>query len=353
MLTYRNLNASVAAAVDALEPRADDVLVGWVPLYHDLGLIRFVVDPIFFGLTTHLIEPSLPTLPSWIETISAVGGTITAAPDFAYRLAARLVNPARVDLRRLRLATNGGEAVRTATIRAFETRFNCPGVVRPGYGMAEATLGVSTLPAGAPVDIDASGAVSCGPPLGNIGVRVLDDEDRECDAGERGRVFVSGPAVFAGYLNDTVSTSAVLRDGWFDTGDDGALDARGQLYIHGRRRAMIKRAGASIAPREIEEVVDEISGVRRSAAIGVETHADALTEDIVVVVEIDRRIDAGSQAGLRELIAERVREVIGARPHDVLLVAPAVIPLTGSGKIRYGALKDAWAALRDQVVARE
>jgi acyl-CoA synthetase (AMP-forming)/AMP-acid ligase II len=158
--------------------------------------------------------------------------------------------------------------------------------------------------------------------------------------------------VFAGYLNDPASTAAVLSDGWLETGDDGAIDEAGYLYIHGRRRAMIKRAGASIAPREIEEVVDELPGVRRSAAIGIEARADSVTEDVVVIAEVERGVAAARRLDLREAIAAAVRDAVGARPHDVLLVAPNAIPRTASGKIRYGILKQDWALLRDQPLAR-
>jgi fatty-acyl-CoA synthase len=294
----------------------------------------------------------MPTLPTWIETISAAGGTITAAPDFAYRLAARLVDPARVNLSTLRIATSGGEVVRLSTIRQFESRFNCPGVVRPGYGMAETTLGVTTLKTGEPLLVDRSGAVSNGRLLRAVEVRILDASGTACPPGESGRIVVKGPTVFAGYLNDPASTAAVLSDGWLETGDDGAIDEAGYLYIHGRRRAMIKRAGASIAPREIEEVVDELPGVRRSAAIGIEARADSVTEDVVVIAEVERGVAAARRLDLREAIAAAVRDAVGARPHDVLLVAPNAIPRTASGKIRYGILKQDWALLRDQPLAR-
>jgi fatty-acyl-CoA synthase len=294
----------------------------------------------------------MPTLPTWIETISAAGGTITAAPDFAYRLAARLVDPARVNLRTLRIATSGGEVVRLATIRQFESRFSCPGVIRPGYGMAETTLGVSTLRTGEPLLVDRSGAVSNGRPFRLLEVRILDEQGGACPRGQSGRIVVKGAAVFTGYFDDPSSTSAVLNEGWLETGDDGAIDENGYLYIHGRRRAMIKRAGASIAPREIEEIVDELPGVRRSAAIGVEAHADSLTEDVVVIAEVERGIADAARAILREAIATAVRDAIGARPHDVVLVAPNAIPRTPSGKIRYGALKEDWASLRAQALAR-
>ena len=126
------------------------VLVTWVPHWHDLGLVNCVVRTVLHGVPCHVVSPSIGTIRLWFETISAVRGTMSGAPDFALRLAARLVDPRRVDLSSLRAITNGGEPVRATTVEGFERRFGIPGTVCPGYGLAEATLGVSTqLPGGA------------------------------------------------------------------------------------------------------------------------------------------------------------------------------------------------------------
>lgn len=337
MLRHRNVMAAVGNAFEYLEPVTSDIFVGWLPLYHDLGLIRFVMESMYFGCPAYLIEPSMPTLPSWLETIGEVGGTITAAPDFAYRLAVRLVAPDRVNLRSLRIATNGGEVVRTSTIDAFETTFDIPGRTRPGYGLAETTLGVATTTARDERRVDATGAVSCGRPRADV--RIVDADGRPQAAGERGRILVSGDIVFAGYLRDPEGTAEVLKDGWLDTGDDGALDADGNLYVHGRRRAMIKRAGATIAPREIEEIIDDMTHVRRSAAVGVVTGDDAATEQVVLVVEVERQTTADEKAALRADILAAVRASVGFLPHDVVFVAPGAIPRSPTGKIQYDTLK--------------
>jgi acyl-CoA synthetase (AMP-forming)/AMP-acid ligase II len=351
MLRHRNVMTSVRAAHRVLAPRSDDVFVGWIPLYHDLGLVRFVFEAIYFGVGTYLVEPSLATIPTWMETIARVGGTITAAPDFAYRLCTRLIDKDRLDLRSLRIATSGGEAVRLTTIRAFEEHFRRPGVVRPGYGLAVATLAICTLAEGDPLRVDSSGAVSCGRLFDEADVRIVDDDGRPCGVGERGRIQVRGPLVFAGYLHDPAATAEVLRDGWLDSGDDGAFDAEGYLYVRGRRRAMIKRGGASIAPREIEEIADDIPGVRRSAAIGIEPDAIALTEEVVVVVEVARQATDAERQTIRERVAERVRAALGFAPYDVVLVPPNAIPRTASGKIQYGELRQTWRGHRRQAVS--
>jgi acyl-CoA synthetase (AMP-forming)/AMP-acid ligase II len=338
-LTHGNVMASVRAAREALDPSRRDVLVGWLPLHHDLGLVRLVFEAIYFGAPSYLLEASMSALPTWLETITRVRGTITAAPDFAYRIVGRLVDPRRVDLASLRIATNGGEVVRHASIRAFEQLFETPGVVQPGYGLAEATLGVAIVRPGGRLRVDASGTVSCGLPLKDVGVRIADEAGRARPAGEPGRILVHGPTVFKGYWRDPDATAEVLRAEWLDTGDLGSMDADGELYVLGRTRAMIKRAGATIAPREIEELVDELPGVRRSAAVGVRTDERAVTDEVHVVVEVERSVRSNGRDELTAAIVETIRRTLGFAPRDVRLVSPGAIPRTATGKTQYGELR--------------
>jgi acyl-CoA synthetase (AMP-forming)/AMP-acid ligase II len=338
-LRHRNVMASVRAAREALDPFPRDVLVGWLPLHHDLGLVRFVFEPVYFGTPSYLLDASMAALPTWLETITRVGGTITAAPDFAYRIVGRLVDPRRIDLRSLRIATNGGEVVRQSSIRAFEQLFGTPGVVQPGYGLAEATLGVALVRPGEPRRVDAAGTVSCGRPLGGVEVRIADDEGRLRQAGEPGRILVHGPTVSEGYWQDPEASAEILIDGWLDTGDVGSMDADGELYVRGRTRAMIKRAGATIAPREIEELVDELPGARRSAAVGVQADERAVTEDVYVVVEIERSVTARGREELTEAIVGSIRRTLGFAPRGVRLVLPGAIPRTATGKTQYSELR--------------
>ncbi len=339
MVRHRNIVACLTATVNAVGPPvAEEMYVSWLPLYHDFGLINFICYPAYFGIPTHLLLPSLTNLRPWLETVGRVRATSTGGPDFAYRMATRTVNPASIDLRSLRRMSCGGEPVRFSTLQAFEERFQVPGLVRPGYGLAEATLGVCILLPGEPMRRDPSGAVSCGRPYPGIDVRLESDEGTPCAPGEAGEIVVGGKVVFAGYYNDPESTRAVLRAGELYTGDIGRFDADGYLYPLARRRALIKRAGATIAPREVEEVADRVAGVRLSAAIGCERN-DA--EQLVVVVEV-RPEDAPTDDE-RQRLADRIEEAVGTAlgfaPDDVLLVAPRTIPRTANGKIRYPALR--------------
>jgi acyl-CoA synthetase (AMP-forming)/AMP-acid ligase II len=327
MITQANALASLRAARDMLEIGPRDVLVSWVPPWHDLGLLRFVLGPVYFGAPCHLVPPAIRTLPLWLRTASEMRATILGAPDFAWRLATRLVDPEGLDLSSLRYATNGGEPVRQSTILAFEERFGVPGVLRPGYGLAEATLGVTCLRQGEPLRVDDRGNVSCGRPLPGVEVRI----DQKVD--ETGEILVRGPAVFAGYFE---ASAEVLRDGWLHTGDVGRLDADGHLYVLGRRRAMLKRGGAPLAPREVEEAAARVPGLRIAAAVGLPPAPDGLTEEIAVAVEAD---PAADPLQIAADVSAAIEEALGFAPDQVVVLAPRTIPRTANGKIRHPALR--------------
>ena len=312
-------------------PRIDpaDVLVSWVPPWHDLGLVRFVIGTIFHGASCHIVTPSIQTIPRWLETLTRVRGTISGAPDFAYRLAARLVDPRGVDLSSVHWMTNGGEPVRQSTIEAFEARFGGRRMICPGYGLAEATLGVAFTRPEDPIRVDDRGNVSCGKPLPGVEIRIDD-----------GEILVRGDGVFAGYFDAPEATAETLRDGWLHTGDIGHLGSEGELYVLGRRRAMLKRGGAALAPRELEEAAQNVEGVRVAAAIGM-PRGDA-TEEIVLAIEIDPRVDGDA---IRAAVAEEMRRTIGFAPERVIVMAPKSIPRTHNGKIRHDALRAQLSAI--------
>lgn len=336
MITQRN------ALLGALEPAvaADDVLVSWVPPWHDMGLVRFTIMPVTYGTPCHLVAPAVRTIPEWLATVGRVGGTVTIAPDFAYRIALRMVDPATVDLSSLRVLGSGGEPVQRTTVEQFEDRFGMHAVTVPGYGLAEATLGVSSHPPGSELVVDERGNVSCGPALPGVEIRV---EDGSAD--EPGEILVRGGTVFAGYLDAPEETAEVLRDGWLHTGDAGYLDGEGRLFVLGRRRAMIKRAGAVVAPRELEEAAHRVPGVRLAAAVGSPGAGLAAGERVVVVVEAEP--DAAAE-DLKTGVTAAIRSALGFAPHRVVVVEPRTIPLSASGKIRYA---EVMTAAEGQAVA--
>lgn len=329
MLRQRNVLDVLAMTAVAANMTYDDILVAWVPPWHDLGLVRFAIGAVCINGTCHIVPPAIQTIPLWLETIARTRATITGAPDFAWRLAARLGDPS-LDLSSLRYAINGGEPVRSSTVRSFENRYGLENVVMPGYGLAEATLTVSFSPIGEPVATDARGNVSCGPPTPGVEVRI----------DETGEILVGGPGVFAGYLDAPEATAEMLRDGWLHTGDEGYLDDGGRLYVLGRRRAMIKRGGAVLSPRELEEAAQNAASVRIAAAFG--SSSPQGTEEIVVVLESD----ASDSAAVVESVSREVMREIGFAPDRILLVASRSIPRTWNGKIRHAALRDEFTSGR-------
>jgi fatty-acyl-CoA synthase len=351
VILQRQALASLRSARDGIGIGPADVLVSWVPPWHDLGLLRFVLGPVYFGAPCHLVEPAIRTLPLWLRTASEVRATILGAPDFAWRLATRLVNPAGLDLSTLRSATNGGEPVRRSTIDAFEARFATPGALRPGYGLAEATLGVTSLRPGEPLRVDGRGNVSCGRPLPGVEVRIIEEEKIEEEEMEEemeeekeeeegiGEILVSGPAVFAGYFAAAAASAEALRGGWLHTGDVGRLDEEGHLYVLGRRRALLKRGGAPLAPRELEEAAASVAGVRVAAAVGLPPGEGAVTEEITLAFEADPA--AASLPQLAAEVAAAIERSAGFAPDRVVALAPRAIPRTANGKIRHSELRRA------------
>ena len=336
LITHRNVLASLRAARELLAIGPQDVLVGWVPPWHDLGLLRFVLGPVYFGTPCHLVPPAIRTLGQWLATASEVRATVIGAPDFAYRLAARLVEPKGLDLSTLRFATNGGEPVRQSTILAFEERFGVPGAIRPGYGLAEATLGVTCLRPGEPRRVDEHGNVSCGRPFPGVEVRIAGSDDG--GSGRAGEILVRGPSCFAGYFDAPEESREILRGGWLHTGDVGAQDADGHLYVLARDRALLKRGGVPLAPRELEEPVERLRGVRVAAAIGLPPAGESATEDIVLAIEVEPASDL-PPSQMATAAAAAVKDAVGFEAGSVLVLAPRSIPRTANGKIRYQELR--------------
>ncbi|HSK08630.1 MAG TPA: class I adenylate-forming enzyme family protein [Vicinamibacterales bacterium] len=250
--------------------------------------------------------------------------------------------PSSLDFRALRFASNGGEGVHIDTIRRFEDRFRVPGTVRPGYGLTETTLTVSTLTPGLPLRALPGGIPSCGPALPGTEIGIVDEEGAPLPAGEAGEITVRGPSVFAGYYKDPEGTGRVLRDGWVWTGDQGVMDGDGHLYVTGRQRWMIKRAGATIVPGEAEEAAGRVQGVGRAAALGVPDPRGS-TDRFVVILEVDEAMVGAGRDTLRRLageVASAMARGVGHQPGEIVMVGAGVLPRTGSGKLRHGELRD-------------
>jgi long-chain acyl-CoA synthetase len=154
-----------------------------------------------------------------------------------------------------------------------------------------------------------------------------------------GEIRLRGPQVFDRYFEDEQATRETIRDGWLYTGDTGALDADGYLFVHGRMKSLIKRGGTSIAPRELEAAAETVAGVRLAAAVGVPRRGHA-TEDIVIVAEVDRGgMSPEARVALMRAVADALRQANRLQPSDIVLVAPGAVPRTANGKVRHDELK--------------
>ena len=341
MLTHAGLVANIGQLVAGMGLTPADWFVSWLPVFHDMGLILMTMVPFALGATLVLLPTAVANARPWLVAIARHGGTVTAAPDFAYRLTLRHVkNPSAYDLGSLRLALDAAEPVRPGTIEAFERAFGLDRVVVAGYGLAEATVGVCTWPAGTAPLVDDRGVVSVGRPFPGIDIQIIEN-DRPLPAGRTGEIAVASPANTRGYFSDPEETARLFwRDRYIRTGDLGYVDEAGRLFVTGRLKNIIKHAGETIFPQEAEQIVDGLAPVRRSAAVGIDSGGPE-GEQLYVFAELARPGGSG-EAGLRDLaidIVQAVHAQLGLRPGRVYLLRPRAIPITPNGKTRHVALR--------------
>lgn len=352
-----NLDGIARAA--RLDPE-QDVLVSWLPLYHDMGLIGTLTLPLTTGTDLVLAGPQdfMAAPRRWVEWMSRFRGTATAGPNFAYALAARALRRAeRLDLSPWRIALNGAEPVDPATVEAFceaGARHGLdPGAVFPAFGIAEATLAVTFPEPGsgmrldvvddrvletdryaAPTDPDADGVrrlPRLGRPLHNLEVRICDPEtgstlsDREV-----GELEIRGESVTPGYQGLPRSGSAAFHDGWFRSGDLAYL-TEGELVVCGRIKDMIIVGGRNVFPEDAERAAAEAPGVRPGNVIAFGSSAPR-GERLVVVAET--KADPADTSEVRDAVARRVRDTLGLPAREIVLVRPGSLPKTSSGKLQ-------------------
>ncbi len=366
MLTHANLLANIRAICEAVGLRPDDVGVSWLPLYHDMGLIGTWLLPLYAGIPTVVMSPlAFLTRPArWLWALHHHRGTLTAAPNFAFELCARKLDDrelAGLDLRHVRAALNGAEPVHPETLRRFTERFAPYGwrheMHLPVYGLAEATLAVTIPPLGRQPVLDrierdtfqrtgravpaASNStarvltwVSCGRPIPQHEVRIVDDHGQELPERIEGRLWFRGPSATQGYFRNLSATLEMSREGgWLDSGDR-AYRVGEEIFITGRAKDVIIKAGRNITPQEIEELVGEVPGVRPGCvvAFGVPDER-AGTERLVIAAEV-RPEHLHQRAQLAARISHHVAEVLGLPPDHIELLPPQTIPKTSSGKLR-------------------
>jgi 1-acyl-sn-glycerol-3-phosphate acyltransferase len=370
VLSHLNLLANIRAIGRAIAASSTDVMVSWLPLYHDMGLIGAWLGCLYYGAPLYAMSPLafLARPQTWLWAIHRYRGTISAAPNFAFELCLNKIEDSDLkglELSSLRVVANGAEPVSVDTLRRFMHRFADYGfrldAMAPVYGLAENAVAVTLPPPGRLPIIDrinrqalstrgiaepahsdnfhAIELVACGHPIPDHEVRIVDSVGREVGERQEGRVEFRGPSATSGYFENPVKTRELFHDGWLDTGDRGYM-AGGDLFITGRIKDIIIRAGQHIAPHEIEEAVGAIPGLRKTgvAAFGVTDQASG-TERVVVLAETEER-DPSVQTNLRLRAQEVATHIVGGLPDEVVLVQPGTVPKTASGKIRRAAARD-------------
>ncbi len=360
MLPERTLCANLDALTTAgrLDQEGPDVFVSWLPLYHDMGLVGILTTAMTFGNELVLAAPQdfMASPSRWVEWMSEYGGTLTAAPNFAYVLAARAMERTDgLDLSRMRLAINGAEPVDPVAVERFVTagarhglRSEC---VFPAFGMAEVgiagTFGepltglrtdtvdqrvLETERYAAPVDDEADGAKTfarLGRPVPGLKMRIVDTESGLV-MGEReaGELQLSGTSVTPGYYRRDDVTAERFDGEWLRTGDL-AYVTEGELVVCGRIKDLIIVAGRNVFPEDVEHAVARVAGVRPGNIIAFGCDQGSRS-GLVVVAEV--RADAAD--GLRQQVAKAVKDAVGLAAREIVLVPAGTLPKTSSGKLQ-------------------
>ena len=370
-LSHRAVLNQLASTARAIDLRPDDVIVSWLPLYHDMGLIAGFMQPLVQGVPLILMSPF-----DWVKhpallfrAIHEYNGTLTWLPNFAYNHLARRVrgrDMAGLRLNGMRMFINCSEPVRHDSHELFLQRFGEMGLreemLAVSYAMAENTFAVTQTPPGQPPRLDVvnrraleeSGRalpatdgdrtrtlVSCGPPIPNTRAKAVNAAGEMLPERRVGEIAIRSDCMLTGYYKRP--DLQPFRDGWYLTGDMGYM-ADGEVYIVGRKKDLIINAGKNVYPQDIEAIVNEVPGVHpgRAAVFGVPDEREG-TELIAVVAEVDADDPAG-----RKQIARAIRQLVAREStvtvSYVTLVGPKWLIKTSSGKIARAANREKWLA---------
>jgi acyl carrier protein len=371
-LTHANLLANVRAMGQASQAASTDVFVSWLPLYHDMGLIGAWLASQYYAIPLVAMSPLtfLARPERWLWAIHKHRGTYSAAPNFGYELCLRKIPDEALeglDLSALRWAFNGAEPVSPDTMENFAKRFERYGLRRealaPVYGLAEDSVGLAFPPPlrGTVVDRidrdrftrsgraepvgeeekDALRFVACGRPLPGHQIRIVDATGRELGERIEGRLEFKGPSSTAGYFRNPEQNRALFHEDWLDSGDY-AYVAEGDVYITGRAKDIVIRAGRNIYPHELEEAVGGIPGVRKGC-VAVFGSPDPVsgTERLVVMAET-RETGKQEREELRARINALTVDMLGTPADDIVLAPMHAVLKTSSGKIRRAACREVY-----------
>lgn len=368
-LHHSNLLANVRAVKERLQLNQADVGVSWVPLYHDMGLI-FWLGSLTFGVPITIMSPwaFLSRPENWLWAIHYHRGTYTAGPNFAFELCIKKINTDSItglDLRSLRIAINGAEAIQPRTLERFTKKFAPYGFHEtafcPAYGLAESTVALSlpSTPRKPVVDkvkhdvfetnyqalpITSSDKhylefVGVGQVIRGQEIRIVDKINQSLPDRSIGHIQFRGGSSMQGYYRNEEATQSAYHDGWWDTGDYGYL-VDNELFITGRKKDLIIKAGRNITPEEIEYITSQNNMIRKGCvvAFGIQDKGTG-TEELIIVAETKVE-DKKSYQIIMDDIRQKVTSAKDITPDKILLVPPQTIPKTSSGKLQRSATKD-------------
>ncbi|MEW6030568.1 MAG: AMP-binding protein [Chloroflexota bacterium] len=369
VLSHRAVLNQLRAYGEALELNDRDVVVSWLPLYHDMGLIAGFLMPILTGTPLVLMSPF-----DWVrapyrllQSVSQYRGTLSWLPNFAYNFCAQKIRDRHIegaDLSSWRAVINCSEPVRWESHQAFYEKFKSYGLryeaLQTSYAMAENVFGVTQSrlngePAWVELDREAfmveraarpasdgrpsMKMMSSGRPLKNTRLRVLDDKGRDVSERVIGEIALQSDCMLTGYFNRPDITKKAFLNGWYLTGDYGFL-LNGELYVSGRKKDMIIVGGKNVYPQDLEALTYEVPGVHagRSVAFGLFDEEQG-TEEVVIIAEVDSE-DAAEQQEVADAIRQHVTKNSAIALRHVKVVGPKWILKTSSGKTARSANKE-------------
>ena len=371
VITHGNLISNITAMAERTEVNVDtDVMVSWLPLFHDMGMVGFLTAPMTFGVELVKVTPmdflTRPLL--WAELITKYRGTITSGPNFAYpimgRRLAAVEDDGAFDLSGMRIMMSGAEPIDPAAIAIFTSaaaRFGLdPRSIAAAYGMAESTVAVSfEINQGLQTDVvraceleEHDSAVPAaedpshsdrvrmlarlGRPVAGVHARVVGHQGAVLPDRAVGEIQLRGEGVSPGYLAVDGHVDSRDSDGWLATGDIGYLVDH-QIVICGRRKDVIIMGGRNIYPTDVERAASGVDGVRGHSVAAVRIDPGTKQERFAVVLESQLADDEDAEKALALEVTARVAAAVDARPSSVVVVPLGSLPKTTSGKLRRSA----------------
>ena len=365
VLSHRAILGQVWDLAHGLHLDPQDRIVSWLPLYHDMGLIGCLAQPLLTSTPIVMMSPfDWVRRPSMLlEQVSEEQGTLCWLPNFAYLHSAKRVTDAQMhglDVSSLKAVVSSSEPVTRDAQQAFFQRFSAIGLrcssLAASYGMAETTLAVTMSPIGRPCrtlvadrtalskdkiirpagrNAPQTHLVSSGRPLAHADVEIVDESGCVQPTGKLGEIRVRAPYMMKEYLKQPELTKELVRDGWYYTGDEGAF-FDDELYVTGRRKDIIIVSGENIYPHDVEEVVSEIDGIHAGRVVSFGVYDPEVgTEDLVVLAELEEQFPAhpGMRSDISARVKERVLSALGVMVSSLRLVGRQTLAKSTSGKL--------------------